>query len=61
MDAMDRVLEQQAQRISIPRRFEAAIKENLELKPTWKAKHVEADGRKSWRDIASSAPKEEMK
>ena len=38
--------------------IEAAIKENLELKPTWKAKHVEADGRKSWRDIASSAPKE---
>ena len=39
-------------------RIEAAIRENLELKPTWKAKHVEADGRKSWRDIASSAPKE---
>jgi nitrate reductase gamma subunit len=38
--------------------IEAAIRENLELKPTWKAKHVEADGRKSWRDIASSAPKE---
>ncbi|MEI7671290.1 MAG: respiratory nitrate reductase subunit gamma [Deltaproteobacteria bacterium] len=39
-------------------RIEAAIMENLELKPTWKAKHVDADGRKSWRDIASSAPKE---
>lgn len=39
-------------------RIEAAIMENLELKPTWRAKHVEADGRKSWRDIASSAPKE---
>ncbi len=39
-------------------RIEAAIIENLELRPTWKAKHVEADGRKSWRDIASSAPKE---
>jgi len=39
-------------------RIEAAIMENLELKPTWKAKHVEADGQKSWRDIASSAPKE---
>jgi len=38
--------------------IEAAILKNLELKPTWKAKHVEADGRKSWRDIASSAPKE---
>jgi nitrate reductase gamma subunit len=39
-------------------RIEAAIMENLELKPTWRAKHVDADGRKSWRDIASSAPKE---
>jgi len=38
--------------------IEAAIMENLELKPTWRAKHVEADGRKSWREIASSAPKE---
>ena len=32
-DAMDRVLEQQAQRISIPRRFEAAIKEIWSLQP----------------------------
>ena len=39
-------------------RIEAAIRKNLELKPTWKAKHVEADGQKSWLDIASSAPKE---
>ncbi len=38
--------------------IEAAVRENLELRPTWKAKHVDADGRKSWRDIASSAPKE---
>ncbi|MHB8771200.1 MAG: hypothetical protein ACYC7J_09395 [Syntrophales bacterium] len=38
--------------------IEAAIRENLELKPTWQAKHVEADGRKSWRDIASGAPRE---
>jgi nitrate reductase gamma subunit len=38
--------------------IEAAIMKNLELKPTWQAKHVEADGRKSWRNIASSAPKE---
>ncbi len=37
---------------------EAIILKNLALKPTWKAKHVEADGRKSWLDIASSAPKE---
>ena len=38
--------------------IEAAIRENLGLKPTWKAKHIEADGRKSWLDIASSTPKE---
>jgi nitrate reductase gamma subunit len=38
--------------------IEAAIMENLELRPTWRAKHVEADGQKSWREIASSAPKE---
>jgi nitrate reductase gamma subunit len=39
-------------------RVEAAICKNLELKPTWRAQHVDADGRKSWKDIASSAPKE---
>ena len=32
-DAMDRVLEQQAQRIAIPRRFEATIKEIWSLQP----------------------------
>ena len=39
-------------------RMEAAIKNNLEFKPTWQAKHIGADGLKSWSDIASSAPKE---
>jgi nitrate reductase gamma subunit len=39
-------------------KIETAIMENLELKPTWRAKHVDTDGQKSWRDIASSAPKE---
>jgi len=38
--------------------IEAAVRENLNLKPTWKARHVEADGEKSWRDIASSTSKE---
>jgi poly(A) polymerase len=33
MDAMDRVLQQQAQRMSIPRRFEATIKEIWSLQP----------------------------
>lgn len=39
-------------------RIEAAVIKNLELKPTWQAKHVEADGQKSWKDIASSSPGE---
>jgi len=39
-------------------RIEAAIRKNLNLRPTWGAKHVGADGRKSWLDIASSTPKE---
>jgi len=37
---------------------EAAVLENLNLRPSWSAKHVDADGGKSWKDIASSAPKE---
>ena len=36
-------------------RIEAAVIKNLELKPTWQAKHVGADGQKSWKNIASSA------
>jgi nitrate reductase gamma subunit len=42
-------------------RIEKAVLKNLGLRPTWGAKHVGADGRKSWLDIASSAPKEEKK
>ena len=42
-------------------RIEAAVRKNLTLIPTWGAKHVGADRRKSWLDIASSAPKEEKK
>jgi nitrate reductase gamma subunit len=38
--------------------IESAVEANLDLIPTWQAKHVGADGRKSWKDIASSAPKE---
>jgi len=33
--------------------IEEAIEKNLQLKPTWKAKHIEADGRKTWQEIAS--------
>ena len=39
--------------------IEAAVRKNLNLKPTWGAKHVGADGQKTWLDIASSTPKEE--
>jgi len=39
-------------------RIEAAVMENLKLKPTWQAKHIETDGRKSWSELASSSPKE---
>jgi nitrate reductase gamma subunit len=38
--------------------IEAVFSRNLDYKPTWKAKHMEADGRKSWHDIASSTTKE---
>ena len=38
--------------------LEVAIQDNLALRPTWNAKHVEADGRKSWLDIATSVSKE---
>jgi nitrate reductase gamma subunit len=38
--------------------IEDDILKNLRLKPTWNAKHIEADGRKSWVDLASPAPKE---
>lgn len=38
--------------------IEAAVLANLELKPTWQAKHIAADGQKTWKDIASEAPKE---
>jgi nitrate reductase gamma subunit len=41
--------------------IEAAVQKNLNLKPTWGAKHVGADGQKTWLDIASSAPTEEKK
>lgn len=38
--------------------LESAVKKNLQYRPTWKAAHVDADGKKTWQDIASSAPKE---
>ncbi|HOX16707.1 MAG TPA: respiratory nitrate reductase subunit gamma [Smithellaceae bacterium] len=38
--------------------IESAVLQNLTRKPTWKAKHIGADGEKSWQDIASSTPKE---
>lgn len=38
--------------------IETAVLKNLNYRPTWNAKHIGADGEKSWRDIASSTPKE---
>jgi hypothetical protein len=39
-------------------RIESATMRNMQYKPTWQAKHIGADGYKSWRDIASADPKE---
>jgi len=39
-------------------RIEAAVLENLGLKPTWAAPHIGADGKKTWGEIAASGPKE---
>jgi nitrate reductase gamma subunit len=38
--------------------IETAVLRNLNYRPTWRAKHIGADGGKSWRDITSSASKE---
>lgn len=38
--------------------IETAVIRNLNYRPTWKAGHIGADGKKSWKDIASSTPKE---
>jgi nitrate reductase gamma subunit len=38
--------------------IESAVLRNLQLKPTWQATHVGANGQKSWQDIAAPAPKE---
>ncbi len=39
-------------------RIEAAVLENLGLKPTWAAPHIGADGKKTWGEIAGSGTKE---
>ena len=38
---------------------EAAILENLGFKPTWLSPHVDADGKKTWSEIASPKTKED--
>ena len=38
--------------------IEAAVRENLGLKPTWAAPHVGADGKKTWGEIAAPGAKE---
>ncbi len=37
-------------------RLEKRMQEVLELKPTWSAPHIRGDGRKTWVDVATSAP-----
>jgi len=39
-------------------RIEAAVLENLGLKPTWAAPHIGADGKKTWAQITTSGVKE---
>lgn len=38
--------------------LEAAVRRNLQYRPTWKAGDIDADGKKTWQDIAASAPRE---
>ncbi len=38
--------------------IESAIAHNLSLRPTWQAPHVDADGKKTWGEIAAAPPKE---
>jgi nitrate reductase gamma subunit len=39
--------------------IEKAILRNLQFRPTWKAKHVDADGRKTWQEIAADAKEDQ--
>jgi len=41
--------------------LEARMALNLSRRPTWSAPHIGADGRRSWAEIAASAPKETKK
>jgi nitrate reductase gamma subunit len=38
--------------------IETAVSKNLNYRPNWSAKHIGADGDKSWKEIASSTPKD---
>jgi nitrate reductase gamma subunit len=42
-------------------KIEARLAECLTYRPTWSAKHVGADGIKTWVDIATSSPEQESK
>ena len=42
-------------------RLEVKIAEYLTYRPTWAAKHIGADGRKTWADVAASNPAAEKK
>ncbi|MFP5229634.1 MAG: respiratory nitrate reductase subunit gamma [Acidobacteriota bacterium] len=41
--------------------LERRMAANLQLRPTWSAKHMGADGRRSWADIATSDPRQEVR
>jgi nitrate reductase gamma subunit len=42
-------------------KIEARLAECLSFRPTWSAKHMGADGKKTWADIAASSPVQESK
>lgn len=42
-------------------RIEHTLAENLQLKPTWSAAHVHADGDRTWAEIAATNPAQEKR
>ncbi|MFP5234800.1 MAG: respiratory nitrate reductase subunit gamma [Acidobacteriota bacterium] len=42
-------------------RIERTLAENLQLKPTWSAAHVQADGDRTWAEIATTNPAQEKR
>ncbi len=42
-------------------RLEAQVAEYLTYRPTWAAAHMGADGKKTWAQVASTNPAQEVK